>query len=249
MRSIAIANSKGGTGKTTSARQIASELGKSCRVLLVDLDPQASLTDILDLEGRQVFTIAHAFDDQKRLADVLTPITDTISLAAANDDLLTIEQRLREREGTGFTLARMLDTVKDRFDFVVIDTIGATDRLITNAILAADAVLIPARPETTDRNALGKFLAFVEYVLSIPGAKTAKVGILPTQYVEQIIHHRQALEVIRATGYMVFTPIGRSVKISEANEERKPLAEFDASNPRAMEYATVTKELIHWLSQ
>jgi len=117
MRSIAIANSKGGTGKTTSARQIASELGKSHRVLLVDLDPQASLTDILNLDGKQVFTIAHAFDEQKRLADVLTPITETISLAAANDDLLTIEQRLREREGTGFTLARMLDTVRDRFDY------------------------------------------------------------------------------------------------------------------------------------
>ena len=108
-------------------------------------------------------------------------------------------------------------------------------------------MVIPARPETTDRNALGKFLAFVEYVQAIPGAKSAKVGILPTQYVEQSIHHRQALQVIKETGYKVFTPIGRSVKISEANEERKPIAEFDASNPRSAEYAVVTCELVDWL--
>lgn len=249
MYTIAISNSKGGTGKTTTAREIAFILAKSYRVLLIDLDPQASLTNSVKLSQPLTLSMANVLNGQATLEQITQPINIRLDLAPADIDLSASEKILREKVSAPYVLQKALKLIAHKYDLAIIDTVGANSPTVINALVAADSLVIPTRPESTDLKALVQFLELVNEVKELPASNLVRVGILPTQYVAQTSHHVDALSAIKQIHPKVFTPIGRTVKVSEAMTEKLPLYEFEKDSPRANEYAQVAKELITWIKQ
>ena len=249
MYTIAISNSKGGTGKTTTARELAFILAKSYRILLIDLDPQASLTNSVTLSTAPTLSMAQVLNGKATLEQVTIAVKTRLDLAPADIELSASEKILREKVSAPYVLQKALKQIAHKYDFAIIDTVGANNPTVINALVAADSLIIPTRPESTDLKALVQFLELVNEVKELPASNLVRVGILPTQYVAQTSHHVDALSAIKKIHPKVFTPIGRTIKVSEAMTERLPLHEFEKDSPRALEYAQVTKEMVEWLKQ
>lgn len=248
MHILAVANSKGGTGKTTTVRHLANELAKNHRVLLIDLDPQASLTESLELPQDPAYTIGHVFTTEKHFSNIIITINTNLFLAPASPYLVSAENALRESASGILKLRNALKNVSSQYDYCVIDTVGTTSLLVFNALIAAHAVIIPTRPEGTDLKVLVRFVR--DTVMDINENYhdgKLKIAILPNQYTDQSTHHKDAIEALKKSGLTLLPMIGRSVKVSEAMSQKKTVGEYDKDNARSTEYQTLAREVITWL--
>lgn len=249
MFTIAISNSKGGTGKTTTTRELGFYLSKSYKVLLIDLDSQMSLSHSVKFDETHSFSIVQVLNGQKTLGQVINSVTKNLDIVTANIELNSTENELRAKPAGAYTLQKAIAKLGNTYDLVLIDTVGSASQLVVSALVAAHALIIPTRPEGTDLRALAQFLELVNEVKELPAINLSKIGILPTQFIAKTNHHEEAVEAMKQLRYKVFTPIGRSTKVGEAMHEKKPLEEWAKDNPRNTEYAQVAKEVITWLKQ
>ena len=250
MHIVAIANSKGGTGKTTTVRHIGEELAKNYRVLLIDLDPQASLTESLELPQEPIYTIGHVFTTEKHFGNIVINVKHNLALAPASAYLVTAENNLRESPSGILKLKNALKGVTTQYDYCLIDTVGTTSLLVFNALIAATAVIIPTRPEGTDLKVLARFVQ--ETVMDINENyhdNKLKIAILPNQYTEQSTHHKDAIEALKKSGLVLLPTIGRSVKVAEAMSQKQSVTEYDKTNSRSAEYQNLANEVIKWLQK
>ena len=247
---LAIANSKGGTGKTTTARQLAENLGINHRVLLIDLDPQASLTKSFAFDQEPSYSSTHVLSGEKRIDNAITNAHDNIDILTADARLSTVERALSESPSGQMKLRNALKVVANNYAYCIIDTIGATSMLVFNALAAANIVIVPTRPEGTDLETILPFIkSTVEDANDAHHGGKQQIAILPTQYVDQSTHHREAIEAFKTLGYKVLSPIGRSIKVSEAMFNKANLQDQDKRNPRTHEYELVTREVVEWLKK
>lgn len=254
MITVAVANGKGGVGKTTTAATLAyllaSEHGR--RVALVDADPQSSLTAISGVQDAGTRNLADVLGDAEpgklAMGDILHELPAGVWLAPASDRLNRSEVGLVVRVGREMVLRRALATIAPRFDVALIDC-PSSGLLQVLALTAARGVICPVIPEQQALAALRRFLLHdIPQVQEALNERLEVVGILATMYDARTLHHRQALAALQAGQWRVFPPVGRSVRVAEAAAGHETIISYDPRNKRADEYREVGKAINQWLN-
>ncbi|WP_159024114.1 ParA family protein [Formosa sp. L2A11] len=247
---IAIANQKGGVGKTTTSINLAASLGVlEKKVLLIDADPQANATSGLgiDVETVEIGTyqlLEHTNTAKEAILQTETPNLDII---ASHIDLVAIEIELVDKDDREYMLKRALAEVKDDYDYIIIDCAPSLGLLTLNALTASDAVIIPIQCEYFALEGLGKLLNTVKSVQKIHNPELDIEGLLLTMYDSRLRLSNQVVEEVQKHfNDMVFkTIIQRNVRLSEAPSFGESIINFDASSKGAINYLSLAKEIIN----
>lgn len=240
MKIIAIANHKGGVGKTATAHILGAALAERGRdVLLIDLDPQAGLTaacGVQDAESTIADVLGGARPSNMPITEIIRHVSDRLSIAPAGLDLAVCEAGLYFRTARESVLRRALAGLT-AFDYALIDCPPSLGVLTINALAAADGVIIPTLPQAQDLRALLQFLETVKVVQSEVNPGLRLLGILLTFYDARLSHHRAAAEAIQAAGLPVLpVMIGRSIRVAEAAGAGQSVLTWDNGNVQAENY-------------
>lgn len=248
MFTIAIANQKGGTGKTATAAALGAILANNGRrVLLLDADPQASLT-LATVGSCEGHNLAQVINGAAKLADVVKGIRPGLDIAPADIALASSELSLVARMAREMVLSRALATVGSRYDLALIDCPPSLGLLTINALTAADGVIAPVLPAVSDLRGLQLFTESIDQVKDI-NPRLELIGVLVCQFDPRINSHNQVLEMIRGAGLPLLATIARSVRVAEASGARQLLPEFDPAGKPTAGYLELSKKVITWLNK
>jgi chromosome partitioning protein len=246
---IAIANQKGGVGKTTTSVNLAASLGVlEKKVLLIDADPQANASSGLGIQVEDVEIgtyqiLEHSNTPQEAIVKSTSPNVDVIP---AHIDLVAIEIELVDKENREYMLKQALESIKDQYDYILIDCAPSLGLLTLNALTAADSVIIPIQCEYFALEGLGKLLNTIKSVQKIHNAELDIEGLLLTMFDTRLRLSNQVVEEVQKHfSDMVFkTIIQRTVKLSEAPSYGESIIAFDATSRGASNYLSLAEEVI-----
>ncbi|MEN8790021.1 MAG: AAA family ATPase [Flavobacteriaceae bacterium] len=246
---IAIANQKGGVGKTTTTVNLAASLGvleKS--VLLIDADPQANATSGLGIDVDQIEKgtyqlLEHTLNARETIIKTSSPNVDLIP---SHIDLVAIEIELVDKDDREYMLKRAIEELRDDYDFILIDCAPSLGLLTLNALTAADSVIIPIQCEYFALEGLGKLLNTIKSVQRIHNSELDIEGMLLTMYDSRLRLSNQVVEEVRKHfSNMVFdTIIQRNVRLGEAPSYGESIIKYDASSKGAVNYLNMADELL-----
>ncbi|HET8838679.1 MAG TPA: ParA family protein [Flavobacteriaceae bacterium] len=246
---IAIANQKGGVGKTTTAVNLAASLGVlEKKVLLIDADPQANASSGLgiDVETVEVGTyqlLEHTATAEEAIIKTASPNLD---LVPAHIDLVAIEIELVDQEQRESMLKKAIGHLREKYDYILIDCAPSLGLLTLNALTAADSVIIPIQCEYFALEGLGKLLNTIKSVQKIHNEKLDIEGLLLTMFDSRLRLSNQVVEEVKKHfSDMVFkTIIQRNVRLSEAPSYGESIINYDAGSKGASNYLSLADEII-----
>lgn len=244
---IGIANQKGGVGKTTTAVNLAAALGVlEKKILIIDADPQANATSGLGVEEVQYSTynlLEHSVDTRTCIQKTTTPNLDIVP---SHIDLVAAEIELVDKDNREYMLKKALQSVRDDYDYIIIDCAPSLGLITVNALTAADSVIIPIQCEYFALEGLGKLLNTIKNVQKIHNKDLDIEGLLLTMYDSRLRLSNQVVEEVNSHfPEMVFeTIISRNVRLSEAPSFGESILNYDAESKGAIQYLQLAEEVL-----
>lgn len=241
---IAVSCHKGGVGKTTTVASLGGILAsKGRKTLLVDLDAQKNLSNTF-LEEPYARTTAEAISQRRDIPEVL--IRKNLFLAPASDDLCTMDTALGNRAGKEYILSELLSPVRDRYDYILVDSPAQLGSATANALVAADYVLVPVNADAYSMGGLGQIAELVDAVKKYYNRGLEVLGIFLTRYNGRRIVDRKVREIVSAEygDLALGTFIRENSAIVQAPLCRKDIITYDPASNGARDYCSLCDEII-----
>jgi len=246
---IAIANQKGGVGKTTTSINLAASLAAlEFKTLLVDADPQANGTSGLGYDPKEVETGVYECMVEAKPAkgNILNTTIDYLDLLPSNIELVGAEVELIDLENREERMKDSLASVKDEYDFIVIDCSPSLGLITVNALTAADSIVIPVQCEYFALEGLGKLLNTVKIIQNRLNPDLEIEGILLTMYDLRLRLSNQVVEEVKKhfKDIVFDTIIPRNIRLSESPSYGIPVIEYESESKGAISYINLANEIL-----
>jgi chromosome partitioning protein len=245
-RIITLANQKGGVAKTSSCINLGAALAElQQRVLLVDLDPQSSLTAAMGINPASLPASIYNVMVARQPIAAIIQASGQMHIAPATIDLAAAEAHLMNEVSREHVLGDALADVAEAYDFILIDCPPSLGQLTINALSCADEVLIPITCHYLALRGLEQLMDSIEKIQRRANRRLRLLGVLPTMFEGRTVHEQEILTELQSRfPEQVFEPVRKSIRFPESTVAGKSLLEYDPSHPGAEAYRALAREVL-----
>lgn len=246
---MAIANQKGGVGKTTTTINLSAALAeKGKKVLVIDMDPQGNTSSGLGIDKDELEKTVYQLMIGKNTFDecVQKNVFDNLDVLAANVNLAGIEIETMDMEDRNYILSNIISEIRDRYDFIIIDCPPSLNTLTINSMTTADSVLVPIQCEYYALEGLSQLIYTISLVKERLNSKLTINGVVFTMYDGRTNLSMQVIDSVRKNlnQHIYNTIIPRGVRLAEAPSHGLPITKYDNRSTGAKAYMALAEEII-----